>query len=71
MQYLAISEDLCQHIYLFVTDPALCSDKLVNKCAARSGSPHRMINHHTSSTEEEVEERAEKVMRKKREVEER
>ena len=37
MRYLAISgEDRHQHIYLCVTNPALC---IVNQCAARSGSP--------------------------------
>ena len=37
MRYLAISgEDWHQHIYLCVTNPALC---IVNQCAARSGSP--------------------------------
>ena len=36
-----------QHIYLCVTNPALCK---VNHCAAHSGSsrPRAMINHHTS-----------------------
>ena len=29
-----------QHIYLCVTNPALYNDKLINRCAARSGSPH-------------------------------
>ena len=28
-------------IYLCVTNPALCNDKLVSQCAGRSGSPPR------------------------------
>ena len=38
-----------QHIYLCVTNPALYNDKLVNQCAAHSGSPRDDTSSHQFS----------------------